>query len=146
MGEQYELKAERPRQTMDGKREGDLVQWRNKRDKVGRLRWHRRWRQWVVVMEDGRMWDSVTGLWLREPPPCAWWDQAIGVGVRRCPEPSVVESQPDRRLIVRAPSRREAYVVDRRAEGASYGRIARELDVSGERVRQLVRAIQPRWR
>ena len=104
-------------------------------------RWHPQRPGWIVIIGE-RVYDANTGHWIYTPP-VRWDRQEIGVGVRRCPTPHEVASQPERRLRrVRGrsvPTERDWYVIERhQIDGASYAQIGRELGVSRERVRQLL--------
>jgi len=129
-----------------GPHEDDLVQYRNSAWKVGRVHYHPKLQKWVVVMADGRMWESLAGQWITEipsPPRCR---QQIGVDVTSCPATSEAESQPERYYGPRTTSPRRQHIAALREAGVSPSAIARELGISRERVRQLLDDIKPRWR
>lgn len=123
-----------------------LVRWRNVEWKVGRVIWHPRLHRRVVVMEDGRMWEILTGQWIR-PKPVPWNLQVIGhPNVVRCPKTWSVAWQPGRQFGPRrTPTARHHYILRRRQEGATLRQIGIELGISVERVRQLRDETILRW-
>jgi len=45
----------------------------------------------------------------------------------------------------RALNERDRYIIRRREDGLSYGQLAREVGITRERVRQLLREMRPQW-
>ena len=115
---------------------------------------------WVVFRKEppyGEYWDDSVSEWVPMPPPgeaperprpprIRWESQQIGLGIMRCPETHGVEEQPDRRFArMRALDDRDRYIMRRREDGLSYEQLAREVGISRERIRQLLRQMRPKW-
>jgi hypothetical protein len=113
---------------------------------MGILRWSPTAGAWYVQFAYRRMWEWPDGCWYDIAPQAQpWGDQPIGLGVTRCPTVAADDRQPDRRLTFHPPVTRWAYVTRRRAEGATWAQIGRELGVTRERARQLYHS-GPMWR